>query len=325
MSRADLASRGADGTAAPCVPLFCQKHRKRSKTKAKAIAKSEYGSFLVRLGIAVKNFEKNVQEVPFFKKGTSRKNFILRLKYTGTRRAVSLISVLHVRYARPAGRAFPHHRGVPHDIRPQFGCAFLQQQHDRRAAVLEITLLLPARKAAVRLHVADAADEHRADFNLYRVPERAGAQRRDGAGILLINIIPSKRNRVDRVQHAGDVPSPGKEHAVVEKAVAMIVAHRQAENQACPAAESTRLYAVTQQRGDRIRRPLDEKHAPVIDRIGAQTCIGRSNERTGIRIERTSARLDLTGKEIIEAAVIPRLVVPHINLIPADKARNHSF
>lgn len=87
---------------------------------------------------------------------------------------------------------------------------FLQQQHDRRAAVLEITLLLPARKAAVRLHVADAADEHRADFNLYRVPERAGAQRRDGAGILLINIIPSKRNRVDRVQHAGDVPSPGR-------------------------------------------------------------------------------------------------------------------
>lgn len=36
--------------------------------------------------------------------------------------------------------------GVPHDIRPQFGCAFLQQQHDRRAAVLEITLLLPRAK-----------------------------------------------------------------------------------------------------------------------------------------------------------------------------------
>ena len=209
--------------------------------------------------------------------------------------------------------------GIPENVPPQLGRAVPQQKHNRRAAVFKIALFLPAEEEAARVRVADAPDEHRAHLDLRRVAERAGAQQRDGARVFLINIIAAERDGVDRVQHAGE-EAPPQHDAVVKEAVAVVIAHRQPENQAQPAAKGARLRAVAQQRADRIRRPLDEKQALVVDRIRAQPRVGGRDQRPRVGVERTAAGPDAAGEEIVEALVVPLLIIPHIDAVFADEA-----
>ena len=161
----------------------------------------------------------------------------------------------------------------------------LKEQDDSRAAELELSLLLAADERVNAVAVADTSDQHCSDLYLRDIAEIIGVQDGVFAGVALVDVISLHCDGIDRMQLAA-YEGVVRLCAAVDVAVAVVVVHLKAEDEAVTALESAGEEVVFQQVAHAVVRVLYAEYAPVVYPVDRELRVTRADEVIGDAVYR---------------------------------------
>ena len=209
-------------------------------------------------------------------------------------------------------------QGVVKDLLRKIEHTLLEQQNDGRAAEAEKTLFLAAPRNSGLAVIFYLADETRADLDLNDGTEIFGVHDAVFAGVLHEYRPFAHNDRLHGVIAPLDMPVAALE-AVVDVAVAVIVFNTKPEHEADTVHVVRGYLSAADEIVHVVPAALYRKLGVGAYPVGRHAAVAGGDERVGLHVHRPCAVLDLTGEEVVEAAVILLYVIAHVELVCADE------